>query len=932
MPQQPTDWQTISSGPDDWQTVGAKSEQQPNWWDTAASAIPQPVKSMWNLATKPLTDYITDASGNRIFDPKAAANYYDDPSARREDDWKIPGFVPYVGGGSLKSLGAGMLEGAGDVVSGLTSPLNLATLGAFKGASSLAKFAPTVAKGLQTTGRALSAPIAAHGAATASNPNASMSERMFGIAELAGGGAGMAVRMPQPKPKPVGAGALEGQLPVKQPAAPIEPSAVTPDSLPVRPPAIAASEAPGLAGRSSASIKGQLDSGETPVFGTPDDPYMERGGLPPKGAGEFDPSTLQGLEQAPKPELQFLDPATGEMKSALEAKPGDIPLPPEAVPDTPGAPPRRARNMILTDKASEMTGSSLPPEISTASEISPKLPANLAGAKPRFNAGTQFYNPQFANDLDKSLFIIAQTRKSAHDARYLKFVMEQTGLDESGARALGQQVKTTIKETAKNTPGGDIQIPSISGKMKFPKTGVSNAQDVKAYLESGKPLVSTGEVNPANVRPAAEVVDSLSKRLQKATENPDPVKAPEDISGLLKDAEEVVKNAPDEPGIIRKILGANKALLTAWDLSAPGRQGKAFIMNKAWWTSLDDMVKAWGSETAAGTIYQSIIDHPSGYFKPGVSPTGKATKSFAENIGLDLASTEEMFRHTLGKGFEKYSGIGMASRAHTAFLNKLRSDQFVSMMDASKKAGMNPETNTLIAQKYATFINNATGRGSVNIGQWKLERNTRALNDIFFAPKNMSGQIRTWNNVLNPLKYKNYDSVLRKQALTSLFAVAGMGLGVGELARLAGAKVSNDPTSSDFRKIKIGDVRIDPFGGYQQFPVAAMKFMMGQSTSTTSGRTTDLTAGRFGQTTRQSVVERFFTNRLSPLGSFIWAWMGNSEFDGKPFEVKRGIYERVFPIAAKDILDMAQENPALAAALAIPTTMGLTGTQTYTGR
>jgi hypothetical protein len=128
---------------------------------------------------------------------------------------------------------------------------------------------------------------------------------------------------------------------------------------------------------------------------------------------------------------------------------------------------------------------------------------------------------------------------------------------------------------------------------------------------------------------------------------------------------------------------------------------------------------------------------------------------------------------------------------------------------------------------------------------------------------------------------------------------------------------------------------LDNFGGYQQFPVAAMKFLSGQSTSTSDknyGRATDLDAGKFGQQTRGSVAERYFTNRLSPAGSFVWSWMFNREFDGMPFETKKALYERTAPIAMKDIYDMAQTDPVLAAVMAVPTTMGLSNTQTYTGR
>lgn len=394
----------------------------------------------------------------------------------------------------------------------------------------------------------------------------------------------------------------------------------------------------------------------------------------------------------------------------------------------------------------------------------------------------------------------------------------------------------------------------------------------------------------------------------------------------------LVPQTPPPGGPIRATLSAHKAWLTSGDISAPGRQGKAFVFNKAWWTSLDDMFKAWGSKRGFDLVNDSIQNHPSGLFNRTTLPSGRQVKSWAEQMGLELPQHEEMFTGSAGKKFGEITGIERSSRAHTAFLNKLRSDQFASMIRDSQAAGIDPIRNQHIAKAYAKFINDATGRGSVNIGKWKLENNMQMMNDLFFAPKNMAGQIKTWNNILNPMKYYNYDRVLRKQALKSLFAVAGLGLGVGELARHAGAKVSNDPTSSDFRKVRLGDSRIDMFGGYQQFPVAAMKFMSGLATSTITGKTTDLTAGRFGQRTRKDVGESFFVNRLSPLASFIYAWMDNREFDGQPFEVKRAAFERVFPIAAKDIWELAQEDPALAAAMAPLSVTGFASTQHYSGR
>src|SRR3990167_6098591 len=88
------------------------------------------------------------------------------------------------------------------------------------------------------------------------------------------------------------------------------------------------------------------------------------------------------------------------------------------------------------------------------------LPRSLAGAKPRYNYGTQPVELTFERDVEKAAFILAQAKKSKQDAAYLSYVMKQTGLNESRARAYGQQVKDYIKSQAA-TGSKDVTIPEI---------------------------------------------------------------------------------------------------------------------------------------------------------------------------------------------------------------------------------------------------------------------------------------------------------------------------------------------------------------------------------------------------------------------------------------------------------------------------------------
>lgn len=70
----------------------------------------------------------------------------------------------------------------------------------------------------------------------------------------------------------------------------------------------------------------------------------------------------------------------------------------------------------------------------------PKLPAALSGSAPRYKTSEL----KFDSDLDRAAYIIAQSKKSKQDGEYLKFVMQHTGLDEAGARALGRDLRAKI--------------------------------------------------------------------------------------------------------------------------------------------------------------------------------------------------------------------------------------------------------------------------------------------------------------------------------------------------------------------------------------------------------------------------------------------------------------------------------------------------------
>jgi hypothetical protein len=183
---------------------------------------------------------------------------------------------------------------------------------------------------------------------------------------------------------------------------------------------------------------------------------------------------------------------------------------------------------------------------------------------------------------------------------------------------------------------------------------------------------------------------------------------------------------------------------------------------------------------------------------------------------------------------------------------------------------------------------------------------------------------------------------------------------------MAGAEVETDPASSDFGKAKIGDVRIDPWAGFQQYVVAANRLIRpsfakvpGMEGGTDSGiapldlatgyaggggwRTKSSTTGKeydllnpkgpYGQTPAD-VAGRFVRGKMNPVLGFAWSVAtGGKEMSGQPMNFKtmnpmeNAITQRFIPIFLQDVYELASKNPELLP-LAIPAGLGM-GIQSY---
>jgi hypothetical protein len=126
----------------------------------------------------------------------------------------------------------------------------------------------------------------------------------------------------------------------------------------------------------------------------------------------------------------------------------------------------------------------------------PRLPSELQGAAPRFGYRDKQFTLQFESDVDKAAFIAAQPKLSARDADFVKFGVDQTGMNEAQFRQHGADVRSRIKAmAAKGEHGETLVVPELPRTKAKPAETVSSAPPppVTKFDAKGKAVTPTSE-------------------------------------------------------------------------------------------------------------------------------------------------------------------------------------------------------------------------------------------------------------------------------------------------------------------------------------------------------------------------------------------------------------------------------------------------------
>lgn len=357
------------------------------------------------------------------------------------------------------------------------------------------------------------------------------------------------------------------------------------------------------------------------------------------------------------------------------------------------------------------------------------------------------------------------------------------------------------------------------------------------------------------------------------------------------------------------VINIPRTIMSSMDMSAPFRQGINLIARKEFWKAYASMFKYAVSEKAYKGMLDEIQSRPT-------YEAMKNAKLFIADVGDAITDREEAF---LSKLAARLPGIHASERAYNGFLNKLRADTFDTIYKNGIKAGADLSEDSKALRDLGSFINNATGRGSIK----HIDQSMPILSAMFFSPKLIASRVQ----MLNPFYYAQLSPVVRKEALKSAMSLGAIAMTIGALAQSAGADVESDPRSSDFMKIKTGDTRYDILGGYGQYITLASRLMTNEK-KTTAGVVKKY-GTKFGEENRLDAIEKFFENKFSPVASFVADYYRGTDAVGKEFKMDEAITKRMIPLYLQDAYEiMQEEGTGKGALMAAPGLFGI-GTQTY---
>jgi hypothetical protein len=496
-----------------------------------------------------------------------------------------------------------------------------------------------------------------------------------------------------------------------------------------------------------------------------------------------------------------------------------------------------------------------------------------------------------------------------------------------------ESLRSQIKDFKKENPDTKAQLKTLKTKAE------NELKIVEAELKAGKfaepvkktPLLYDSELKkefPELHRQAVEAQNKLIKAKQERQ-----------IRLTVQQYENRSKYEKLKDQAVR-YLNVPRTIMASMDYSAPLRQ--AVVVTVAH----PGMALKAGLEMFKQSFSQNKFDRWAYDLKETerYQLMTESGLSLTDPHSLHLQAQEEAF---MGNVAEKIPIAGAlikgSERAYVSYLNKMRSDLFNRYADVFEENGRTFENSPELYKGLASYINNSTGRGGLGV----VETAAPVLNTLLFSPRLIAsrfnmlglGDIATMGNGF----YGKLPKEVRILAMKDMAKFVAAGIGVLALAKLGGAKVEDDPRSSDFGKIKSGNTRWDIWGGFQPYVRVIAQVIAGERKSTNTGKIIDISSdkAKFGASRVDPLVS-FGRGKLAPVPALIWDLLSDRTIQGnkilfqwggktkdKEITLKDEAIQHFLPLIYSDVAQAVKDNGISSLfTVGIPSTFGV-GVQTY---
>jgi hypothetical protein len=248
----------------------------------------------------------------------------------------------------------------------------------------------------------------------------------------------------------------------------------------------------------------------------------------------------------------------------------------------------------------------------------------------------------------------------------------------------------------------------------------------------------------------------------------------------------------------------------------------------------------------------------------------------SQKYQLPITAKEKFSREEQLENINIFEAI---ERGLSTYGNQLRFEEFVRGVDRLRAEGKDEINHLEDYQLLASYIRTFSGRA--NPASFKM--NQKALNVFFFSFKNAASVFQQLNPVyylhqhFNSTDFKNGNytkiPVANKMAMATMFkSVASTAATM--LFLVAGYNafkdddeeemtIEKDPRSSDFGKLKVGDLRYDPWGGYIPL-ITLYARLKTEEIKNSDGTIYKMGEESYGVKDRGDAMVRFIINKESP--------------------------------------------------------------------